>query len=106
MSLGELNAACFGLMASNKFAGNGMQSPANADHLKVLNRHYKDAQSQPLNFFISVGTKNDNKAAARKFHRTLEKKAYDINYIEVPFGHEWANWQPLIDDMLLTFFAK
>lgn len=106
VSFGGLNAACFGLLASNMFAGIGMQSPANADHLKVLNRHYKDNQLESLKFFFSVGTKNDNEAAARRFHRTLEKKDYDVNYIEVPFGHEWSNWQPLIDDMLLTFFAK
>lgn len=106
VSFGGLNAACFGLLASNMFAGIGMQSPANAEHLKVLRRHYKDNQIEPLSFFFSVGTRNDNEAAARKFHRTLEQEGYDVNYIEVPYGHDWLNWQPLIDDMLLTFFAK
>jgi enterochelin esterase-like enzyme len=36
----------------------------------------------------------------------LKKKGYDLNYIEVPFGHEWENWGPLQDDMLRTFFSE
>jgi enterochelin esterase-like enzyme len=106
VSFGGLNAACFGLMASNTFGGMGMHSPASSGHLKLLNKLYKENRPERLAVFFSVGTKNDNTRAARSFHRTLEDKGYDVNYIEVPFGHEWSNWRPLIDDLLLTFYRK
>lgn len=105
VSFGGLNAACFGLMAPDWFGGIGMQSPASDEHLKVLNKLYEENERTPVSMFFSVGTRRDNTKAARRFHETLKRKAYPVNYIEVPFGHEWANWRPLIDDLLSTFFA-
>ena len=106
LSFGGLNAACFGLLASNVFGGIGMQSPANGYYLPVMINQYKDNQTWNVKVFLSVGTKKDNKEDVRKLRRTLKKKGYDVTYIEVPFGHEWSNWRPLIDDMLSTFFAE
>lgn len=106
ISFGGLNAACFGLMANNMFSGIAMQSPANTEHLKLLKTMYRKVDKQPIKMFFSIGTKRDNTRAARKFYNLLKSKAYDINYIEVPFGHEWANWRPLMDDMLQTFFKN
>jgi len=106
ISFGGLNAGCFGIMAYNTFSGIGMQSPASGAHLKLLSKLYKDNDKLPLKIFMSIGTKKDNTRAGRKYHRVLKNKGYDINYIEVPFGHEWRNWKPLMDDMLLTFFKK
>jgi enterochelin esterase-like enzyme len=104
LSFGGLNAACFGLVASQSFGNIGMHSPANTHYLKLLSKLYKESELLPLKMFMSVGTKKDNTKAARKFHRTLKEKGYDVNYIEVPFGHEWRNWRPLMDDLLLAFF--
>lgn len=104
MSFGGLNAACFGLMASNWFGGIGMQSPASDKHLKVLSGLYSDKEPTPVRMFFSVGTRRDNTREARRFHRTLEEKGYQVNYVEVPFGHDWSNWKPLLDDLLITFF--
>lgn len=105
LSFGGLNAACFGLMASNMFGGIGMQSPANAYYLPVIIKQYKESQPEHLKVFLSVGKKKDNELDVRILRRTLKKKGLDVTYIEVPFGHEWANWRPLMDDMLETFFA-
>ena len=105
LSFGGLNAACFGLMIPDSFAGVGMHSPANSDHLKLLSDLYGKQDKLPLKIFFSTGTKRDNTKAARKFHRVLESKGYDLTYTEVPFGHNWDNWAPLVDDLLLTFFA-
>lgn len=106
VSFGGLNAACFGLMAPDWFGGIGMHSPASDKHLEVLNDLYRDNEPTPVSIFFSVGTKRDNTRAARRFHQTLDRKGYQVNYMEVPFGHEWSNWQPLIDDLLSTFFAS
>lgn len=106
LSFGGLNAACFGLLASNVFGGIGMQSPANGYYLPVMIKQYKAKEPDDLKIFLSVGKKKDNEVDVRRLRRTLKKKGYDITYIEVPFGHEWANWRPLIDDMLVTFFEK
>ena len=105
LSFGGLNAACFGMMASGTFSGIGMQSPASTAHLKVLNSLYSENPRAAVEIFLSVGKKNDNTKAARAFHRTLQKKGYKVTYIEVPFGHSWDNWYPLIDDLLQTFFG-
>lgn len=106
VSFGGLNAACFGLMASQTFGGIGMHSPANRQHLKLLSKMYKRLDVKPIKIFMSVGTRNDNTRAGRVFHGVLKEKGYDVNYIEVPYGHVWKNWRPLIDDLLLTFFEK
>jgi enterochelin esterase-like enzyme len=105
MSFGGLNAACFGLMAADYFSGVGMQSPASDLHLEVLEELYDEKDPTPVSMFFSVGTRRDNTKAARRFYRTLEKKGYPVNYMEVPFGHDWSNWHPLLDDLLATFFA-
>ena len=104
LSFGGLNAACFGLMIPDSFALVGMHSPASGEHLKLLADMYGKADRLPLRMFFSVGTKRDNTKEARKFHKVLTRKGYDVAYTEVPFGHDWDNWQPLIDDLLLTFF--
>ncbi|WP_417459582.1 alpha/beta hydrolase [Kordiimonas sp.] len=105
LSFGGLNAACFGLMIPDSFAGIGMHSPANSEHLKLLSDMYTKREKLPLKIFFSTGTKRDNTKAARKFHNVLERQGYDMTYTEVPFGHNWDNWGPLVDDLLLTFFA-
>jgi enterochelin esterase-like enzyme len=106
ISFGGLNAACFGLMAADSFGGIGMQSPASDKHLKIMTEAYEKMDKQPIKMFFSIGTVHDNTEAARKFHRLLQKKQYQVTYLEVPYKHEWRNWKPLIDDLLLTFFAS
>lgn len=105
LSFGGLNAACFGIMAADAFGGIAMQSPASGKHLKIITRLYEEQPPTPVRVFLSVGTRNDNTRATRKFHRVLQKRGYEVNYVEVPFAHEWSNWRPLIDDLLVTFFA-
>lgn len=105
LSFGGLNAACFGLMAPASFAGIGMQSPASDRHLEVISELYADNDARPVKMFFSVGRKRDNTKEARRFHKTLKRKGYEVNYIEVPYGHDWSNWGPLLDDLLETFFA-
>lgn len=105
MSFGGLNAACFGLMAPKWFGGLGMLSPASDKHVKIVDELYQENDVKPVRIFFSAGTRRDNTKAARRFHDTLESKGYDVTYVEVPFGHDWSNWGPLLDDLLVTFFA-
>lgn len=104
LSFGGLNAACFGLIATDIFGGIAMQSPANHP-VPSLNDAYKKLDVQPVKMFLSVGTKNDNTRAGRLFKKVLSRKGYDLTYKEVPYGHNWRNWKPLLDDVLLTFYA-
>lgn len=106
MSFGGLNAACFGITLPGVFSGIAMQSPASAAHVDVVRELYEEAEKLPLKMFLSVGTKNDNLHAVRRFRSTLLKKGYDLTYHKVREGHDWDNWRPLLDDVLLTFFAK
>jgi enterochelin esterase-like enzyme len=55
--------------------------------------------------FLSAGTKNDNLAAIKRFRRVLLSKGYDLTYVTVREGHDWKNWGPLLDDVLVTFFS-
>lgn len=105
MSFGGLNAACFGIALPDLFSGIAMQSPASAAHVDVVRELYEDAAKLPLKMFLSAGTRNDNLTAVRRFRSTLKKKGYDLTYHKVRGGHDWQNWGPLLDDVLLTFFA-
>ena len=105
ISFGGLNSACFGLMLPRAFGGIAMLSPASGEHLDVVRRLYSKREQLPLRFFVSVGTRNDNQAAVKRFRRALERKGYDVNYQTVNKGHDWDNWRLLLDDVLLTFFA-
>lgn len=104
LSFGAINAACFGLLLPNQFGNLAMQSPANKDHLAVLTKLYQQQPLLPLKMSLSFGTLNDNLGAGRKFHQILQQKGYAVAYQEVRFGHNWHNWQPLLDDVLLHFF--
>ena len=104
LSFGGRNSACFGLMAYDSFAGIAMQSPANSEMMDELRFQYMAQEKLPLKFFMSVGTVNDNTQASRQFMETLKFQGYDLTYCEVNEGHDWDNWEPLLDDVLYTFF--
>jgi len=106
LSFGGLNSACFGLMLSKLFSGIAMQSPASGDHVAVVQELYEQKETLPIKMFLSVGTRNDNTSAVKSFKRTLEDKGYDLTFMKVHGTHDWENWGPLLDDVLLTFFAK
>ena len=106
LSFGGYNAACFGLMAHQEFGGISMQSPANSSMLKKIAARYKATEKLPVKMFLSFGKKNDNQIEGKKFRNILLEKKYDLEYIEVNFGHEWRNWGPLLDDSLRHFFSK
>jgi enterochelin esterase-like enzyme len=107
LSFGGYNAACFGLMAHQQFAGISMQSPANSKMLKKMRARYRETDKLPLKMFMSFGNQGDNEVEGRKFRNVLIDKGYELKYKEVNFGHEWANWGPLLDDSLRHpfFFA-
>jgi enterochelin esterase-like enzyme len=106
VSFGGLNSACFGLMLPQWFSGIAMQSPASGEHVKVVRELYEQKELLPLQMFLSVGTVNDNLTEIKRFRRTLEDKGYELTYTRVRKGHDWQNWAPLLDDILLTFFKK
>lgn len=106
VSFGGLNSACFGLMLSDLFSGIAMQSPASGDHLEVVRDLYEKSEPLLLKMFLSVGSRNDNTGAVKRFKKTLESKGYNVTFIKVRGEHNWKNWNPLLDDMLLTFFAQ
>jgi enterochelin esterase-like enzyme len=105
LSFGGLNSACFGLEAHETFGGIAMQSPA-LHPVPSIYDSWLDREALPLRIFLSTGSANDNEASTRRLRDILRKKGYDLHYVEVPFGHEWKNWQPLLDDVLLFLFAR
>jgi enterochelin esterase-like enzyme len=104
LSFGGTNAACFGAMGYDFFSGIAMQSPANHPVPKLL-PVYQALPTLPIKVFLSTGVPNDNTQANRYFHSVLKDKNYDMKYIEVREGHNWRNWGPLIDDVLLHFYG-
>lgn len=105
VSFGGLNSACFGLMLPELFSGIAMQSPASGDHIEVVRELYEQKDASPIKVFLSVGTRNDNTKAVKRFKETLEGKGYDLTFIKVRGEHNWENWDGLLDDVLLTFFT-
>ncbi|MBT8074252.1 MAG: esterase family protein [Xanthomonadales bacterium] len=106
LSFGGLNSACFGLMLSELFSGIAMQSPASGGHVEVVRELYDEKEKLPLKIYLSVGTVNDNLDDVKRFRRTLKNKGYDLTYHKVRKGHDWDNWGPLLDEILLTFFGS
>lgn len=104
LSFGGLNATYFGAKGSDMFHMLGIQSPALKPVPGIYNL-YLDQPKLPLKIFLSTGTVNDTETHARKLKSTLEKKGYDFEYVEVPKGHDWTNWKPLLDDVLIYFYG-
>jgi enterochelin esterase-like enzyme len=105
LSFGGLNSACFGLQAYETFEGIAMQSPA-MHPVRDLFSQYEESDTLPIKLFLSTGSENDNQERTRRFKSILESKGYPMHYVEVPYGHNWTNWKPLIDDVLLFYFQK
>ncbi len=104
LSFGGTNAACFGLLGYESFSQIGMHSPANHP-VKELLAAYEEMPLLPLRIFLSTGNPDDNTQANRDFHKVLRDKGYTMKYIETLEGHNWDNWRPLIDDVLLYFYG-
>ena len=104
LSYGAYNAACFGLFLPDYFAGLAMQSPAKSYLVRRLTDIYKKGPKLPLKIFLSHGRKGDSTRDNRSFKNALTEKGYDLTYKQSYQGHNWSNWRPLLDDVLLTFF--
>ena len=105
LSFGGLNSACFGLYAHDVIEGIAMQSPA-THPVRTIHQAYQDSVRLPIRIFLSSGDHKDNEAQTRKFRDILLEKGYPLKYIEVPFAHNWKNWGPLLDDLLLYYYGK
>ena len=105
LSFGGTNAACFGVLRPDIFSGIAMQSPANHPVENLLPA-YEESPILPLRIFLSTGQPNDNTRANRRFRTILKDKGYDMKYVEVREGHNWDNWEPLLDDALLYFYSS
>ena len=103
LSFGGLNSACFGLFAHETFGAIAMQSPA-LHPVPSIHNAYRESEALPLRIFLSTGTKRDNEASTRRLRDILRDKHYELEYVEVPEGHDWKNWGPLLDDVLRFFF--
>jgi len=103
LSFGGLNAACFGLLAPETFGGIAMQSPA-IWPVPILRDLYAKEPTQPIRIFFSIGRERDGTTEGRAFRNVLKEKGYDLLYREVRGGHNWGNWKPLLDDILVHFF--
>ena len=104
LSFGGLNAAQFALKASDFFHLIAMQSPA-LHPCPAIYTGFQNTKVLPLKIFMSTGATNDTEVGTRKLKKILDDKGYDIKYQEVNEGHNWKNWKPLLDDVLLYFFS-
>lgn len=105
LSFGGLNSACFGLYAHDFIEGIAMQSPA-THPVRYIHQAYADSARLPIRIFLSSGDRRDNEARTRALRDILQEKDYPMQYIEVPFAHNWENWGPLLDDLLLYFYGR
>ncbi len=105
LSFGGLAAACFGLHAHDTFGGIAMQSPA-MHPVPSMWDAWADSSRLPVRIFLSSGDHNDNEARTRRLRDILRGRNYDMHYVEVPFAHNWMNWRPLLDDVLVFFYGR
>lgn len=104
LSFGGLNAMYFGLNGSEVFGKVGIQSPAPHPCPDIYTEFAK-AGKLPLDIFLSTGTVNDKAGATRRFKAILERNGYQFEYLEVAEGHNWRNWKPMLDDILIYFYG-
>ncbi len=104
LSFGGLNAAQFALKANEFFHLIAMQSPA-LHPCPAIYSGFQNNDLLPLKIFMSTGANNDTEEGTRKLKKILDNKGYDIKYKEVNEGHNWKNWKPLLDDVLIYFFS-
>jgi len=105
LSFGGLNSMYFGIHANDLFGKIGIQSPA-PHPCPAIYDEYINQPVLPIDIFLSTGTVNDKEISTRRLKKILEDKGYDFGYVEVAEGHNWANWAPLLDDVLLRFYGK
>lgn len=105
LSFGGLNSLYFGAFAHDVFGKIGVFSPAPHPCPEIYDE-YQFRFTMPVDIFLSTGTKKDKEAATRKFREILKGRGYEFKYVEVPEGHNWRNWGPLIDDVLVYFYGK
>ena len=105
LSFGGLNSMYFGIHANDVFGKIGIQSPAPHPCPNIYDE-YKTHSKLPIDIYLSTGTVNDKKDATRKLKKILEDKGYDFEYKEVAEGHNWKNWKPLLDDVLIHFYGE
>lgn len=105
-SLGGLNAACIGLIASDKWNNIGVLSLAMGSFPQLIDL-FREVEKRPLKFFVSAGTINDNEKTTRRFYRVLKEEGYEVKFkINRGEGHDWTNWKTLLDDTLIYFYEK
>ncbi len=106
VSLGGINSAYFGVYLEDVFHLIGINSPAFMYKSEIYEL-YKKSGKLPLKIMMTAGTRNDDThSGALRMKHILEKKGYTFKYIEVPEDHSWENWRPLLDDLLMYFFAN
>jgi len=104
LSFGGLNAMYFALHASDTFGKIGIQSPA-PHPCPDIYADFENANKLPIDIFLSTGTVNDKAKATRRLKNILDNKGYNFEYVEVPEGHNWRNWKPMLDDILIYFYG-
>ena len=104
LSFGGLNSMYFGIHAHDVFGKIGIQSPA-PHPCPGIYEDYKNQPKLPIDIYLSTGTVKDKERATRKLKKILDDKGYDFEYQEVAEGHNWRNWKPLLDDVLLRFYG-
>ena len=103
VSFGGINGACFAMMLPGVFRLVIMNSPASDEHLEVESALYRERPVNPSGFLVTYGGPRDNRAAAKRFVRVLERKGYDVQVVETDGEHDWRQWRPLLDDGLSAF---
>lgn len=105
LSFGGLNAGCFGLLSHHTFRNIVMQSPA-MHPIPNLLETYRESPPPPLNVYISTGTINDGEKQTQRFKRMLKQTGHKVRYKSTRQGHNWRNWRPMLDNILLYYFGK
>lgn len=105
LSFGGLNAMYFALHASDVFGKIGIQSPAPHPCPDIYS-DFENTKKLPVDIFLSTGTVNDKATATRRLKKILDNKGYNFKYLEVAEGHNWRNWKPMLDDILVYFYGK
>lgn len=120
-SLGGLAAVCAALDRPDLFGKVLAQSgafwwkPQGEAEFEAVERRIEASPRLTLRAYLDVGTFEiwpvqeigpSLLEANRHLHAALQRKGYDVRYLEYVGGHGHANWQATLPDALIGFFAR
>ncbi|NME71673.1 alpha/beta hydrolase-fold protein [Flammeovirga aprica] len=106
VSFGGLFASYIADEEPDLFKNIVMQSPAFNPYYELFD-HYKSKPLQDFKMYLGYGTGKDTESQDLPFIKIMQEKGYEILIDRVDgANHDWKQWEPQLNDILIYYFGK